>query len=310
MRIPKLFCITAAAAIITLASCSSDDNTGSNKDTNTNRNNTTTNKYAGGLEYPKTKDSAGSIVIVHSTDMYGVNYSIEWDCQKKAQRWTCFQMYSANSVTNWSRNEWKDAYWDGREWEGDPFQEDRAIPAQYRTTLADYRGSGYNRGHICASADRLCSMDANGQTFYLSNMHPQHYNFNAKLWAKMEAKLRSWNTKNMRDTLFVCKGGTIADYGSTKGVKGYTGSGLIVPKYFFMAILCKKGSTLKTLGFWAEHENIDRSADNLKDYVVSIGELERLTGIDFFCNLPDQEEQRLQNMAKENILKAWGLNSP
>ena len=138
-------------------------------------------------------------------------------------------------------------------------------------------------------------------------MHPQYNKFNAGIWAKMEKQVRTWALQSGTDTLFVCKGGTID---SETNILQRIGNKLIVPKYFFMALLSKKGETLKTIGFWVKNENIDRSADNLKDYVVSIGELERLTGIDFFCNLPDQEEQRLQNMAKENILKAWGLNSP
>lgn len=320
MKIKKILPLTFTL-MLALTSCGDDNDTADNGDNgaqgggatskNVNANNTKINKLAGSIEFPKTNDTDGSIIITHQTAQYGVNFSVEWVCSKRAQRWTCYKMYNANSVTNWNRNNWRSGVrWDGQYWEYDPFQEDRLIPEKYRSTLADYKGSGFNRGHICPSADRLCSMEANGQTFYLSNMQPQYYDFNAKLWAKMEDQLRKWNKSTSRDTLYVCKGGTISDYGATKGVLGRTKSGLIVPKYFFMAILCKKGATYKALGFWVEHENVDRSSDNLGKYVVSIGELERLTGIDFFCNLPDQEEQRLQNMAKENILKAWGLNQP
>lgn len=296
----------AVAVAGLLAACSNDDDD-SSQASSTNSNETTITPEAGRLEFPKTRDDGSCVVVVHSTTQYGVNYAVEWDCDKRAQRWTCYEMYASNSVTNWNRNSWNGAYWQGQTWTGDPFQEDPDLPTYCRTTLADYRGSGYNRGHICPSADRLCSQDANGQTFYLSNMQPQYYNFNAGIWSKMESQVRSWNTNTYRDTLYVCKGGTIEDYGTTDAVLGYTSSGMIVPRYFFMAVLCKRGSTYKALGFWVEHENVDRSSNSLADYVVSIRELEEKTGIDFFCNLPDDKEEYVEDLTADQVRRAWGL---
>lgn len=306
--IDKLFMPLALVLAVVMAGCSSSDEGSVGDADNANANSTVLAPEAGRLEFPKTRDDGRSIVIVHSTDGYGINYAVEWDCDKRAQRWTCYQMYNANSVTNWNRNDWNGVEWNGHTWYSDPFQEDPELPEECRTKLSDYRGSGYDRGHICPSADRLCSMEANGQTFYLSNMHPQHNLFNAGLWAEMENQLRRWNRSSFRDTLYVCKGGTIEDYGATQGVKSHTSSGLIVPRYFFMAVLCKRGGMYKALGFWAEHLNADHSADKLSDYVVSIDELERRTGIDFFCNLPDGTETYVEAMPAANIVRAWGLN--
>jgi endonuclease G len=53
-----------------------------------------------------------------------------------------------------------------------------------------------------------------------------------------------------------------------------------------------------------EHLNEDRKNDSLIQYVVSIDELERLTGIDFFCNLPDDIEETAERMVFPN---SWGL---
>ena len=118
--------------------------------------------------------------------------------------------------------------------------------------------------------------------------------------------MRSWNRSSFRDTLYVCKGGTIEDYGATKGVMRHTSSGLIVPRYFFMALLCKKGDTYKAIGLWAEHINADHSSDKLSDYAVSIDELEQLTGSDFFCNLPDDTERRGETITRDNAIRARG----
>lgn len=285
----KFLLFFTAATMLVACGDDDDDNSGTVVDDtrNANANNTATSAAeVSRLEFPKVKGGQ-SVVVVHSTNEYGVNYAVEWDCEKKAQRWTCYEMYASNSVTKGSRNGW----WGN----DDPFQEDTSIPASYRTTLADYRGSGFNRGHILPSADRLCSKEANEQTFFLSNIQPQWYSFNVGVWEKMEERVRKWNTASFRDTLYVCKGGTID---TDDGISQYTTSGLIVPRYFFMAILCKNKETVnkgyKAIAFWVEHLNENHENDDLRDYAISIDRLEELTGIDFFCNLPDGTENHIE----------------
>lgn len=288
-------------------SCSESDNLPKpNKDNqenqetgaNENANPKKQEPYYARLEFPHIKTDGNNLVVIHSTTGEGVNYSVEWDCDKKAQRWSCYEMDATNSTKNWSRSNWEKT-----EWGGDPFQEDKDIPEQYRTKLSDYRGSGYDRGHICPSADRLNSKDANEQTFYLSNMQPQVNGFNIGVWATMESQLRNtWNTSKYRDILYVCKGGTID---KSSQIAGYTKSKLIVPKYFFAAILAVKNGQYKAIGLWFEHKaNSDK---NLRNYVVSIDELEKLTGIDFFCNLPDNIENKVESASKSEMLIDWGL---
>ena len=68
-----------------------------------------------------------------------------------------------------------------------------------------------------------------------------------------------------------------------------------------MALLRKSSTGYKALAFWAEHLNEDHSNDNLSDYIINIRELERRTGIDFFCNLPDDIENEVETMSTENI---------
>ena len=62
-----------------------------------------------------------------------------------------------------------------------------------------------------------------------------------------------------------------------------------------------------SLGFWVEHLNEDHSKDPLADYVVNIDKLEELTGIDFFCNLPDDLETKVESATTDEIKKDWGL---
>ena len=264
---------------------------------NTNRNQTNVVPQAWRLEFPRLK-GGDNLVIVHSTANYGVNYSLEWNPSKNAQRWSCYQMYAANSVANTSRYYSKD----------NQYPQDPQLPREYQLPGDPFWNSGYDHGHICPSADRLCSYEANVQTFYLTNMQPQRNVFNAGLWSKMEGQVRTWNRGNFRDTLYVCKGGTID---KEEHIIKYLGSGLSkipVPRYFFMALLCKNSDGYKALGFWAEHSDYDHSTDRLADYVVNIDQLEELTGIDFFCNLPDAIENRIESLPLDNVRRAWGMN--
>lgn len=298
-RKKKMLYALAVCCLGIYSACSEDDSHYSFSSGSDNSNDATQNPYATRLELPRLKDDGNSILLVHETDAYGVNLCIEWDCTRKAQRWTAYQLYGANSVTNWNRNNWKNT-----EWGGDPFQPDPDLPADVRTELEQYRRSGYDRGHICPSADRLNSKDANEQTFYLSNMHPQINAFNAGVWLNMENKIRVWNQPSFRDTLYVVKGGTID--GDDKIIR-ITDKGLPVPKYFFMAILCKNKdssqSGYKAMAFWVEH-TANQDSD-LRKYVISIDELEEKTGIDFFCNLPDEIEEKVEG----NLVPAsWGFN--
>ena len=160
---------------------------------------------------------------------------------------------------------------------------------------------------MLGSADRLNSKDANGQTFYLSNIMPQLRAFNeGGIWWNLEDFLRkNYDKSDFRDTLYVVKGGTISEGNYTK--RGSNGQ-LTVPKYYFMAILAFAKRYAKTNGgyyaiaFWMEHK--DNTAAVSSSYAITIDELERRTGIDFFCNLPDDIENAVE---KSFYLSDWKL---
>ncbi len=242
------------------------------------------------LEMPRLKGGSSDLFIVHTVPTYGVNYCMEYDCSLRAQRWAAFRWDKSNSRKSVNRT---------NAWDEDPL-----IPKAYRTGYSDHSYNGYTRGHIVASEDRVNSREANMQTFYYSNMHPQHEGFNTQgIWWNLEnLKIRdAYNVDSFRDTLYVVKGGTI-DSGNYTLAKG-----IPVPKYFFMALLCKKNSDqtqggYKAIAFWMEHKvNTD---DNYKNYAISIDRLEELTGIDFFCNLPDDIEAVVESNL---VTSAWKL---
>lgn len=324
-------------SVLALSSCSDEDsylpgygnnnnnNGGNTTVENTNKNEATANMPAtvknaiSRLEFPKVKGGT-SYVVVHTADG-DVNFSSEWDDDIHAQRWTCYNYTSTNkSSSNVGRT-------------GD-FINDPDLTQQYpgitEFASSPYYSSGYDRGHMIASHERQASKEANQQTFYFTNMQPQYGSFNQRgLWAKMEEQVRSWTIQNTKDTIFVTKGGTIENGNIIEYVKNTdhkkpseyqkkANDGYIpVPKYFFVAILKKtydsksNSFSYHAFGYWFEHVNEDFQAskkdDKLSNYVVNIDDLEKKTGIDFFCNLPDDIEKQVQSESVTNIKNFWGF---
>ena len=279
----------------------------SNDQSNTNKNATGNDNLDSRYEIPHIVGGNGNYILIRSTEAHGINYIIEWNNAKKAQRWTAMQFYNGNSGTSWNRNYWSQQT--DNEWAmlnlqnygyADPFQPDPDLPKEVRTELSDYKGSGYSRGHICASADRLNSMEANEQTFYLSNMMPQTSKLNEGTWANMENQVRKWNDKKYRETLYVVKGGTIDD----QHLLSPTRTGLVVPEYFFMGIVSQMGNKYRGIAFILEHNNPTKNGTSPKNYVFTIDQLEQLTGIDFFCNLPDDIENEVESTVDRSF---WGM---
>lgn len=315
MKTLKLFFYLISFSLAFTACGGDDDDTGgggnnggkSGGDTEVNVNandptkqNSLVAPYINNLEFPHVKDGNSNYIIIHLAQGIGLNNSTEWDFTKHSQRWTCFSWHAGNSDSSTKRKPDEKTGEDFSEYPNDP-----GLPSQYHFTVDPYRSSGFDHGHIMASADRSYAYNetANRQTFYMTNMQPQVNGFNAGVWQNMENQARKWNNSNFREVLYVCKGGTIdsEEYlgyidGSGNYVdRKYIGSGnnrIPVPKYFYMAFLCKKpasqGGGYEAAAFWVEHKV---SADNkLLKYLISIDELEQKTGIDFFCNLPDKTE--------------------
>ena len=320
MKHTKLL-ILSLIAVMTFSACGTDDtlqfnfpdkenngggnngggNTGGSTGESTDKNNTNKNvatdkmptvvkNAINGLEFPKLKSNGTSYAIVHMDNTTGmVNFSTEWDDDMKSQRWSCYTFNTSNTASNVDR--WKPAQgerqypWDTdlqEQWGITDFTEDPTPTKQ-----------GFDHGHICPSADRLYSTEANKQTFYLTNMQPQYKKFNAGVWDKMEERVRRWIALSpVSDTLFVCKGGTIDNEAY---ILKRISNKLIVPKYFYMALLYKAPSGYKAIAFWAENLDEDKSNDDLRNYVISIDDLEQRTGIDFFCNLPDDIENKVES---------------
>ena len=296
-------------ASLTLASCGDDGEDiiiSNNKGkitgtTNNNKNTSGPEEAQTRYEFPKVSGGQSEI-IVHSTKTYGMTYALEWDHAKKATRWVCWEMNANNRAERYSRNQ----LWPN----GDPWAYDPLVPqSEQQATYSElsnsvFPGSSksngyYQKGHICASQDRIYDKEANEQTFYMTNIMPMVGNFNGGIWQKLEGEVRKWGKNS--DNLYICKGGTID---KDSYILDYTIGNHIVPKYFFMALFKTSYKGISAIGFWMEHRNEDCSNDKLSKYAMSIDQLESLTGIDFFCNIPDETEEKAESDYK---LSEWNL---
>ena len=146
-------------------------------------------KEASRIEIPRLSkdvvDDKAAFVVHYAPDNYGntqLNFSLEYNYASRHSRWVAFTFFDKTAESNTGRSD---------AWSYDP----QLI--EWTNNDTDYRGSGYDRGHIMASADRLYSRTANEQTFYYSNITPQVNSFNAGIWLELENTLRNyWGRSN------------------------------------------------------------------------------------------------------------------
>lgn len=265
---------------------------GGDTDGNANRNSLSSyynaSKQMYNLEWPRIRDNANQSWLIRECDGM-TSYQVEWDNSLIANRFTCYQMYDKIATQNVPRK--------------DDFKEDTELPASTRSTLDDYKSSGFSRGHLCPSADRRYSTEMSKQTCLLSNIQPQIQYHNGGQWSVLEGKVRTWTTSF--DTLYVVKAATIENV----TINGVTQSGvkselcnnrLLVPKYFYMALMGYKKSTdtYTAVGIWTYHST--QESEKTEEY-ITIDELERRTGIDFFCNLPDDVEEAVESTVASGV---------
>lgn len=159
----------------------------------------------------------------------------------------------------------------------------------------DYAYSGYDRGHMCPAGDSKWSAEAMKESFYMTNICPQHPNLNGGDWHELEQACRRWAKK---DVLYIVCGPILYK----KAINPPIGKEhkIRVPDAFFKVILAgvEKGKP-RAIGFIYKNTAGNHPLDS---YVNTIDQVERITGLDFFPALPDEIENIIE---KECDLKYW-----
>ena len=175
----------------------------------------------------------------------------------------------------------------------DNFREDPLVRTG-SATVGDYRGSGYDRGHLAPFADFAWHAELADATFYLSNVSPQARQFNQGVWRELEELTRDWANRDRQ--LYVVTGPV-----TTEDPKFYIGrdNRVAVPRSYFKVLLDLEDPQQKGIGFVIPNEI---SFEPLTTYATSIDEVERLTGLDFFSDLmPDDLEEEIEGVGNPDF---------
>ncbi|MEO1435971.1 MAG: DNA/RNA non-specific endonuclease [Bacteroidota bacterium] len=166
------------------------------------------------------------------------------------------------------------------------FRQDRAIPSG-SAAVDDYRGSGFDRGHLVPAADMAYHPDAMSRSFLLSNISPQDRSFNRGIWRELEEQVRDWTRASKH--LFIVTG-PVLDENPTNWIGRK--NKVAVPRQFYKVLLDYQEPEFKAIGFLLPNEKSNQSLDQ---FAVPIDAIEKATGLDFFAALPDDLEDQLES---------------
>jgi endonuclease G len=202
-------------------------------------------------------------------------YALSYNCQTGTANWVSWQLNSS---------------WLGSVDRSNDFRPDVELPEGcYQVNPGDYHRTGYDRGHLIPSGDRTNRQADNSATFLMSNMIPQSPANNRDVWEKVERYCRELADKD--NELYIIAGGN--------GKQETIAAGKVtVPKYTWKVILVldsdfKVTQNASAFAVWMPNteEVIDR---NWRDYLVSIDNVEKQTGYDFFSNLPTKIQKSIE----------------
>ena len=184
----------------------------------------------------------------------------------------------------------------------DNFRADQRIPWRFRASLGAYKGSGFDRGHLAASANLVETPLQNSETFLLSNMAPQNPNFNRSIWKKLEVAVRELNAKKKIFETYVISGPLFffdqeVVMMDSKKKKGVT---LPIPHAFFKSVLAENNrGKLNMWSFIIPNEL--PSAVELKEYQVATSKIEKISGLNLWESLVGAKVKA----EKDKIRKMW-----
>lgn len=194
------------------------------------------------------------------------HYCLDYNKDSKQADWTYYVMTKENLSGVASRK--------------DNFRKDPTVKVG-SAELSDYSKSGYDRGHLVPAASMTQSAEAMSESFYLSNMSPQHPSCNRGIWKKAEEYVRGI----LNDTLYVVSGCIFDGSGKSIGANK-----VLVPSSYFK--VAYDAGAQKMIAFIIPNEKGDKE---LQEYRCTVDEIESILGIDLFYQLDDALESRLES---------------
>ena len=171
------------------------------------------------------------------------------------------------------------------------FKEDPLV-LEGSASHSDYKGSGYDRGHLAPAGDMTWSKMAMEESFYYSNISPQTPSFNRGIWKRLESRVRIWGTEF--DSLYVVTGPVLIDS------LEFIGAGVSIPNHFYKTVVSfKTGKPFSSISFILENKG---SKLKLNEFAISTDSLETICNMNFNYHL----NRRLQDSLESNLdLSQW-----
>lgn len=202
-------------------------------------------------------------------------YRISYNYKTKIANWAAYELTAPEIYKLVERNH--------------KFVPDPKIP-NFTVVSKDYTHSGFDRGHLVPAADMAFSAATMNESFYLSNIVPQNPSNNKGVWKKLEELARSWA---LEDSVLWIVNVPVFD----SAYISISPKNIAVPTYLCKLILARKGKEFKGIAFFIKNAIGD---SNLKLYVKTIDEVEKITGIDFFYQYPQKVQDQFESQVNLN----------
>ncbi len=170
------------------------------------------------------------------------------------------------------------------------WHDDKEVP-QPRACYQDYRGTSWDRGHMCPAGDNKWDSTAMYESFLMTNACPQDKALNSGVWNQIEMDCRQW-ARRYGEIVIVC--GPVFLNGEHDSIGEHC---IPVPDAFFKVILSPNTTPKKAIAFICPNRSC---GGTMKSYAVSVDEVEKRTGMNFFNALPDDVENRIEGTCNIN----------
>ncbi|MDE6007782.1 MAG: DNA/RNA non-specific endonuclease [Muribaculaceae bacterium] len=199
-----------------------------------------------------------------------IGFTISFNKENKTPNYVAWELLAEETQGDSQRS---NNFWTDSDLEGCP-------------STKDYTGSGFDRGHLCPAADQKWSQQAMSDCFVMGNICPQDHSLNTGAWNTLENKERQWA---QRDSAIMIVAGPIYTDSDKQRIGN---AGVRVPGAFFKVFAAPYLDEPRGIAF--VYPNM-KASGNMENYAMSIDELEKITGYDFFPALPDKIEDKIES---------------
>lgn len=199
-----------------------------------------------------------------------IAYCLSYNPELLIPNWVAWHLTAEHADGEWPRD--------------NKYYEDVEVPTP-RATDDDYKGTGLTHGHMCPAGDNKWNSEAMRESNLLTNICPQHSSLNSGVWNTIERDCRKW-AKKYGEVYIVCGPILLNEEHQTIGRNK-----IVVPEAFYKVVLRLKPSP-KAIGFIVRNNDGAKKRDQ---YINTVDEVERITGIDFYPALQDSIENEVES---------------